>query len=142
MPSNFAGFVEQVNGSTDAAAPVSDGLNAMLPDIGSTTFTSTPGADTFVFTGEALFDRPAELDFNTAEGDKISLDQVLFDLTTDNWFAAEGEAVTADTRIFQQDGGLFFDADGSEPQYGAEKFASVDTVLKDTDLTVQTNPVL
>ncbi|WP_373741536.1 spherulation-specific family 4 protein [Neisseria sp.] len=142
MPGNFAGFIDQVHNGDNPAAPVSDGLNAMLPDIGTTTFASTQGADTFVFTGKAVFDRPVELDFNTAEGDKIALDQVLFDLTADNWFAAEGETLTADTRIFQQDGGLFFDADGSEPQYAAEKFAAVDTVLKDTDLTVHTNSVL
>ena len=97
------------------------------------------GADTFVFSNIRTDGKHAVIsDFNADEGDRIMLSDLLSDSeASKNWFAAEGESITADTRVFQHDNTLYYDADGSGTAYSASALVGFDTtVLLDKNTVV------
>ena len=99
---------------------------------GADTLTGGAGADTFTFA--SLLDGKnidTITDFNADEGDKIALNQAVFGRLSGNWFAADGQNLTHDTRVYQKGDTLYHDADGSGSAYTATAFAKVNTVLEE-----------
>ena len=81
---------------------------------GADTLSGGAGADTFVLQNRVDGNNIDTItDFSRTQGDKITLSQVVFGELQGNWFAGEGVAKTADTRILQKGTGLYLDIDGS-----------------------------
>lgn len=116
------------------------GKDTLNGGAGNDILTGGTGADTFVFASQVDENNWDDVkDFDGANGDKISLSEVVFGtLPKDaNWFAEQGEQATADTRIIQRGQDLYFDADGTGAAYSEVKFAKVGTaVLKDEDFMI------
>ena len=99
---------------------------------GADILTGSAGADTFTFA--SLLDGKnidTITDFTAADGDKIALNQAVFGRMTGNWFAADGQTLTHDTRVYQKGDTLYHDADGSGSAYTATAFAKVHAVLEE-----------
>ena len=99
---------------------------------GVDSLTGGAGADTFTFA--SLLDGKnidTITDFTAADGDKIALNQAVFGRLTGNWFAAAGQPLTHDTRVYQQGDTLYHDPDGNGTAYTATAFAKVNTVLEE-----------
>ena len=99
---------------------------------GSDTLTGGAGADTFTFA--SLLDGQnldTITDFTAADGDKIALNQAVFGRLSGNWFAADGQAVSHDTRVYQKGDTLYHDPDGSGSAYTATAFAKVNVTLEE-----------
>ena len=99
---------------------------------GADTLTGGAGADTFTFA--SLLDGKnidTITDFTAADGDKIALNQAVFGRLTGNWFAADGQTLTHDTRVYQKGDTLYHDADGSGTAYTATAFAKVNVTLEE-----------
>ena len=104
--------------------------------------TGGDGADIFAFSSKLSTKNIDTItDFNSKEGDKIGLSEVIFgDLNIkglkDNWFAADGERADANTRILQKGDDLYFDADGSGTAFSAVQFATVNQTLAIDDFII------
>ena len=97
---------------------------------GQDTLHGGAGADIFLFQSRVdgkNIDTIA--DFSRDEGDKIALSDVIFGDRQGDWFAAEGEAKTQDTRILQKGNALYYDADGSG-QRAEIQFATLDNGVR------------
>ena len=99
---------------------------------GADTLTGGAGADTFTFA--SLLDGQnldTITDFNASEGDKIALKQAVFGRLSGNWFAADGQAVSHDTRVYQKGDTLYHDPDGNGSAYTATAFTKVNVALEE-----------
>ena len=99
---------------------------------GADTLTGGAGADTFTFA--SLLDGKnidTITDFNAGEGDKIALNQAVFGRLTGNWFTADGQPLTHDTRVYQKGDTLYHDSDGNGTAYSATAFAKANVTLEE-----------
>ena len=94
---------------------------------GTDTLTGGAGADIFTFSSKADGKNIDHItDFNAAEGDKIRLNDIIFDQLEGSWFSADGETANHATRILQRGNTLYYDADGSGSHYQPTAFARLE----------------
>ncbi len=115
------------------------GNDVLIGGGGKDTLTGGAGQDTFLIKNIVLDGSNISTitDFNAEQGDKIALSKVVFGTLKGNWFAAQGEPVTSETRVIQRGGQLYYDADGSGTAYAEVHFATVNsaTPLKKENFT-------
>ncbi|MDO4640290.1 MAG: right-handed parallel beta-helix repeat-containing protein [Neisseria sp.] len=100
------------------------GNDTLIGGEGNDTLTGGAGNDTFLFNGRLNGDVDHVTDFS-AGNDKLGLSSLVFGSLEGNWFA-QSNAITTETRVYQDGTKLYYDADGSGTHFSAVQFAELD----------------
>ncbi|MDO5769599.1 MAG: glycosyl hydrolase family 28-related protein, partial [Psychrobacter sp.] len=104
---------------------------------GQDTLTGNGGADVFLISSPADGSNTVKIkDFSHEQGDKIELSSKVFGKLVDDWFAADGESVGAETRVIQRGDALYYDADGSGSAFTEVQFATIKATLDINDFLI------